>query len=449
MRRKSVSPVDLAQACLQKIERLNPKLNAFITVTGEQALAQAHQLDSERRRGKWRGPLHGIPVALKDNIDTAGVPTTAASAVFANRIPTDDAEVVRRLQAAGAIIVGKLNMHEFAHGTTSAISHFGPVHNPWQLDHIAGGSSGGSAAAVAAGLCYAAIGTDTGGSIRLPAACCGIVGLKPTYGLASARGVIPDSWSFDHVGPMCRTVADSAILLSSIAGYDPEDGASADVPPFDHAKRLRANTSSFRLGKPRLVFYETAAHARVTRLDAEIEAATNKSFEVLGHLTAGVREMSLPSTPDLFESVAAAEAYAFHASHLANTPELYQQETRKDLQAGANITIAQYMQGRRDLDRMRRMIASVFADVDLLVTPTMPRSPLMIAECRDAFQMPLCTGEFNIFGLPAISIPCGFTSSGLPIGLQISGPRFGEAKVLALAHAYEQATDWHRRLPVV
>ncbi len=441
VRQQHVSPVDLTQACLERIQRLNPKLNAFISITGEQALAQARDLQIEGQRGQWRGPLHGIPVALKDNIDTAGVKTTAASAVFADRIPTDDAEVVRRLKSAGAVILGKLNMHEFAHGTTSVISHFGPVHNPWNLDYIAGGSSGGSAAAVAAGLCYGAIGTDTGASIRLPAACCGIVGLKPTYGLVSARGVIPDSWSFDHVGPMCRTVTDAAILLSCIAGYDPEDGASVYAPQYDYAKQLHARTMSIRLGKPSGAFYE--------HLDPEIEAALNKALDVLRQMTAGIQEVGLPPPPDLFASVADPEAYAFHAPYLERTPELYRPETRKDLQAGANVKIADYMQGRRDLDRMRRIVGGVFTNVDLLVTPTIPRPPLLIADCREAFQMRGSTGDFNIYGLPSISIPCGFTSYGLPIGLQISGSRLGEAKVLALAYAYEQATEWHKRWPVL
>lgn len=440
VQKKSVSPVELTRSCLSRIERLNPKLNAFITVTAEQALAQARELENERQRGRWRGPLHGIPIALKDNIDTAGVRTTAASAVFADRTPTEDAEVVRRLKAAGAVIVGKLNMHEFAYGTTSVISHFGPVHNPWRLDHIAGGSSGGSGSAVAASLCYGAIGTDTGASVRLPAACCGVVGLKPTYGLVSARGVVPVSWSFDHVGPICRTVRDTALVLSAIAGYDPEDGASVDAPRSDYAEHLGVKTTSLRLGKLGGTFYEN--------LDPQIEAAVNKALAVLRHLTAGVREVKL-TTPDLFSSVVDAEAYAFHAPLLAKTPELYHPETRKDLQLGAKVTMTEYMQGRRDLDRLRRVIGRVFTDVDLLVTPTMPRPPLAIAECREAFQMPANTEDFSAYGLPSISIPCGFTDSGLPIGLQISGPRLGEAKVLQLAYAYEQATDWHKRRPVL
>jgi aspartyl-tRNA(Asn)/glutamyl-tRNA(Gln) amidotransferase subunit A len=436
---KSVSPLELTRSCLAKIEQLNSKLNAFISVSAERALAQARELEDERQRGRSRGPLHGIPIGLKDNIDTAGVRTTAASAVFKDRIPSDDAEVVRRLKSAGAVLVGKFNMHEFAHGTTSAISHFGAVRNPWNTDRIAGGSSGGAAAAVSANLCYGAIATDTGASVRLPASCCGIVGLKPTYGLVSARGVIPDSWSFDHVGPMCKSVPDTALLLSVIAGYDPEYSASVEAPSSDYVKALQAKTSTFRLGIPRARFYE--------KLHPEIKSAIETALELLGQLTAGLRDIELPAPPDLFASVADAEAYTFHAPYLAKKAELYDPETRNVLQAGAKVTMTEYMEGRRELDRMRRIIARAFTNVDLLVTPTMPQPPLTLAECRKAFQMPANTGEFNIYGLPTISIPCGFTGSGLPVGLQISGPRFGEAKVLALAHAYERATNWHTKQP--
>src|SRR5579871_242559 len=268
VRKKSASPVELTQACLKRIEKFNPALNAYITVMGEQALARARELEAERQSGKWRGPLHGIPIGLKDLIDTAGVRTTAASAIFADRVPSEDAEVVRRLKAAGAVLVGKLNMHEFAYGATSVPSHFGAVHNPWNPDRIAGGSSGGSAAAVAAGLCYAALGSDTGGSIRQPSAYCGLSGLKPTYGRVSTRGVVPLSWSLDHIGPMCRTAADAAILLGAIAGYDPLETTSVDAPVPDYTQAMRVKTSSFQLGIPRALFYEG--------LDPEIEAAVHQ-----------------------------------------------------------------------------------------------------------------------------------------------------------------------------
>ena len=239
VRRKRISPVELTQACLARIEKLNPSLNAFITVTGDSALASAREAEAEIQRGRWRGPLHGIPIALKDLYDTAGVRTTAASAVFLNRVPTEDAEAVRRLKAAGAVLVGKTNMHEFAYGATSAVSHFGAVKNPWDVARMAGGSSGGSGAAVAAGMCFGALGSDTGASIRQPAAYCGLVGHKPTYGLVSCRGVIPLSWTFDHAGPMTRTVFDAALMLQVLAGYDPLDLASRQMTVPDYVAALK------------------------------------------------------------------------------------------------------------------------------------------------------------------------------------------------------------------
>jgi aspartyl-tRNA(Asn)/glutamyl-tRNA(Gln) amidotransferase subunit A len=444
VRRKAISPVELTRACLQQIERLNPVLNAFITVTAEEALAQAREAETEVRRGKWRGPLHGIPVGLKDNIDTAGVRTTLASAVFENRVPSADAEVVRRLKAAGAVLLGKQNLHEVAFGTTAAVSFFGPVHNPWQHDRIAGGSSGGSAAAVAAGLCFAALGTDAGGSIRVPSAYCGIVGLKPTYGLVGMRGGGEAGWwSMNHVGPMCRSVADAALLLSAIAGYDPRDSTSVEVPIPNYTATLRAKVSALRLGVPRAVFYD--------KLDPEIEAAINTALERLRGLTAGLREVSLQPISDMIApNIVLAENYAFHAPYFAKTPQLYYAAIRRNLQQGAEVSTAAYIQSRRELDEARRAIVAVFSNVDLLITPTTAVPPPTIEEAVRLgieLEMNRNTGAFNVYGLPTISVPCGFTNSGLPIGMQISGPRFGEAKVLALAHAYEQATDWHTRRP--
>jgi aspartyl-tRNA(Asn)/glutamyl-tRNA(Gln) amidotransferase subunit A len=444
VRSKKVSPVELTSACLARIERLNPLLNAFITVTGETALAAARAAESEVANGKRRGPLHGIPIALKDLFDTAGVRTTAGSAIFADRVPSEDAEVVRRLKAAGAVLLGKLNMHEFAYGDSSAQSHFGPVRNPWNRELVSGGSSGGSAAAVAAGLCYGALGSDTGGSIRQPAAYCGIAGLKPTYGLVSTRGVVPLSWSLDHVGPMCRRVADTAILLQPIAGYDPLDTNSVAGAIPDYAKEMRRRVSTIRLGIPRAVFYEN--------LDPEIDQAVNAAVQVLRGLTSAIRDVELPAYRTL--PVVGAEAYAFHAPYFTKTPQLYQPMTRRRLEAGAAVTATAYVEGRRELDRLRRAVGAVFSIVDLLITPTNATQPATVEQAlADAGTPPAGgvaptlrnTQPFDIYGLPTISVPCGFTRNGLPIGLQISGPRFGEPAVLALAQAYEQATDWHRR----
>ncbi|MEO7649769.1 MAG: amidase [Bryobacteraceae bacterium] len=446
IRRKSVSPVELTRQCLNRIERLNPKINAYITVMGEQAIAQARELESEQQRGRFRGSLHGIPIALKDLIDTKGVRTTAASAVFADRIPGQDAEVVRRLKTAGAVIVGKLNMHEFAYGASSAMSHFGPVRNPWNLDRIAGGSSGGSAAAVAAGLCYGALGSDTGGSIRQPSAYCGLAGLKPTYGRVSVRGVIPLSTSLDHVGPMCRTVADAALVLSAIAGYDAADLSSVDAPVPDYSQALHSKVSSLRLGLPRKMFYENLA--------PEIETVVNQVIEVLRLMSGGIRDVQMPEVGSL--PIVGAEAYQYHAAHFASMPEKYTRPTRERLGRGAKITAAEYIVARRELDRIRRSVRDVFAEVDLIITPTTPVMPDTVDEAlREVGAVPggtpslRNTSPFNIFGLPAISIPCGFTADGLPVGIQISGRHFGEPQVLAMAHAYERATEWHTRRPKV
>jgi aspartyl-tRNA(Asn)/glutamyl-tRNA(Gln) amidotransferase subunit A len=437
IRQRSVTSTALTEACLARIEKYNPRLNAFITVMKDQALAQARELDAEQRAGKFRSPLHGIPIGLKDLIDTEGVRTTAASAVFADRIPKEDAEVTRRLKVAGAVIIGKLNMHEFAYGGTSVPSHYGAVHNPWKLDRIAGGSSGGSGAAVAARLCFGALGSDTGGSIRQPSAFCGLSGLKPTYGRVSTRGVIPLSWSLDHIGPMCRNAVDAAMLLAAIAGYDAQETTSVDVPVSDYVQALRSKVSTLRIGIPRKMFFEN--------LDPEIDAAVKQAIEVLAKLTAGARDVEVPAAPN--SPVLSAEAYAYHLPYFSKTPEQYQPLTRTRLEAGARVPAEAYIRGRRDLDRIRRTVPAVFTSVDVLITPTTPVPPTMIEGPDSTGATLRNTSPFDAYGLPTISIPCGFTKAGLPIGVQISGPNFGEGRVLALAHAYQQATEWHTRMP--
>lgn len=445
LRDKKISSVELTRACVGKIEKLNPALNAFITVTADSALAEARAAEDEIARGRWRGPLHGIPIGLKDLIDTAGVRTTAASALFKDRVPTEDAEVVRRLKEAGAVILGKNNLHEFAYGGSSLVSHFGDVHNPWNVAHIAGGSSGGSAAAVVAGLCYAAIGTDTAGSIREPAALCGCVGLKPTYGRVPSRGVIPLSWSLDHVGPLTVTVADAAVVLQAIAGYDGADITTSNVPVPDYVSAWRESSKSLRVGVPRAYFYED--------LDAEVAAAMEHALAGIQTLVAEVKEVALNVPSD--RSLQSAESYACHAEYVAKTPEKYQEETLRRIRSGENVSAVDYMQRRRELDEARRSIGETFADVDVLVTPTMPMAaPRIEALKKDPnalrpaeLRLLRNTRPFNVWGLPAISIPCGFTQAGLPIGLQIAGPHWREDVVLRLAHAYEQATAWHKRRP--
>lgn len=445
LRKREISPVELTRDCLSRIAQLNPVLNAFITVTAECALQQAKEAESEIQRGNWRGALHGIPIGLKDLIDTAGVRTTAASALFKDRVPNHDAEVVQRLKNAGAVLLGKQNLHEFAYGGSSVISYFGEVRNAWNPAYIAGGSSGGSATAVAAGLCYAAIGTDTAGSIREPAALCGVVGMKPTYGRVSARGVIPLSWSLDHLGPITATGADAAIVLQAIAGYDAQDANCANVPAEDYVATLYRGSNKIRAGVPRKFFYED--------LELEVSSAVEQALGVLKSLGADVFDLELAVPTD--RKLQAAESYAYHAEFVAQSPELYQPETLRRIGTGQTISAAEIEEQRRELKRLRSEVGEVLKDSDVLVTPTTPIVAPALAELKQnpellrprELALLRNTRPFNVWGLPAISVPCGFTSTGLPIGLQIAGSHWAESRVLQVAYAYEQATRWHERKP--
>ncbi len=441
---RKVSSAELVAACLDRIRIYNPKVNAFITVTGEAALARAKALDAMPASAP-RGPLHGVPIALKDNIDTAGVRTTAASSVYDDRVPAEDAEVVRRLTAAGAVVVGKLNLHEFANGGTSATSYFGPVRNPWALDRNPGGSSGGSAAAVSAALCYGALGTDTGGSIRTPASFCSVVGLKPTYGLVSIRGIIPLVVSLDHCGPLTRTVSDAALMLQAMAGYDRLDIASVEHAPENYVGALAQPVKGLRVGIARVPF--------VDHLDDDVASTFEAALRTLASLTASQRDVVLPSTNDISLG---GEMYAYHEALFAKMSGRYQIPTRRNLQNGANAKAADYVRGRWALELMRRTIDDAFKDVDVVVLPTRRHTPRTVdaALQREETDVPRNpelenTGQFNVYGVPAISVPCGFTSTGMPVGLMIAGPRFSEGRVLALAKAFEQATEWHTKRPPI
>ncbi|MGH9554057.1 MAG: amidase, partial [Terriglobales bacterium] len=364
---------------------------------------------------------------------------TAASGVFKDRVPTEDAEVVRRLKEAGAVTLGKLNLHEFAYGGTSDVSYFGPVHNPWALDHITGGSSGGSAAATAADLCFGAMGTDTLGSIRMPSSYCGVVGFKPTYGRVSLRGIIPLSWSLDHAGPICRTVEDCALMFGAIAGYDPLDPASVDVPVPDYSRAFNVQTLALRLGIPRSPFFEG--------LDDEVAAAVETAIGVLRKLTRSVADVQLPPPADV-GTIMRVEAYAYHAKWIAESPEKYQPLTRQRLLGSTDLKAAPYAEALRQMNLQRKEITKVFSTVDLLVTPTMMRTAESFRESKNFDPLGTRnTSPFDAFGLPAITVPCGFSAAGLPIGLQISGAPFAESAVLALAHTYERETAWHTRRP--
>ncbi len=417
VRRKKVSPVELTKACLDRIAKHNPWLNAFITVTAEPALAEARRLESERPRG----PVHGIPIALKDLIDTAGIRTTAASRIYADRVPGQDAEVVRRLRGAGAVILGKLNLDEFAYNFTSETSHFGAAHNPWNPKMTPGGSSGGSAVAVAARMCFGALGSDTGGSIRLPASFCGIAGLKPTYGLVPTTGVLPLAWSMDHLGPMCRTVADTALLLSAMAGSRFGIGRR---PP------------KLRIGVARKFFFDG--------LHPEVAAAMDAAVDVMRGLRMEVRDVELPDIPPL--PIIRAEALAWHEPLMKKHLSAYHPHTLHEIREGEKVTVGEYARALRELERLRQAVRGTFEQVDAVVTPTSPLPCFPLGTKPDLVYL-RNTIPFNVFGLPTLSIPCGFTDSRMPIGLQVSAAPGAESKLLTVAHAYEQATEWHRRNP--
>ncbi len=445
IRAGEISPVALTEDCLARIKQLNPALNAFITVTAESALEQARQAEVEIRSGKYRGPLHGIPLALKDIVDTAGVRTTAASHLFEKRIPPEDAFIVKRLKSAGAVLLGKLNLHEFAYGGSGIIGSFGITRNPWDTERITGGSSSGSAAAVAAGLCLGAIGTDTAGSIRLPSSFCGISGFKPTFGLVSAHGVVPLAPSYDHVGPMGRTAEDCALMLDAIAAYDSWDPNSSTVQRGGYAQVLGEPTTQLRLGKPDLFFFDD--------LDPEVAAAFDEATGVAHSMASEIKSVSIPLDAD--RTVHLYEAYQYHAKYLPGSPEEYQPETLRRIMAGEKVTAGEYQEKKAALLEQRRRATSIFDDVDLILTPTVPVLPPTIAELQAhpeqlrpaEIVMLRNTRPYNVLGLPSVSIPCGFSKGGLPIGLQITGAAHEDAMVLRFAHAFQQATDWHRRCP--
>jgi aspartyl-tRNA(Asn)/glutamyl-tRNA(Gln) amidotransferase subunit A len=454
IRDRSISPVELTHDCLNRIEELNPILNAFITVTAECALERARLAEREIYRGHYLGPLHGIPIGLKDIIDVAGVPTTAASEQFSappgtpqnNRVPTEDAQVVRRLRSGGAIFLGKQNLHEFAYGGSSIISFFGEVHNPWDTARVAGGSSGGSAASVAAGLGFASVGTDTAGSIRLPAAYCGVVGLKPTYGRISTRGVVPLSSSYDHVGPITNTVYDAALMAQVLSDYD-SPNPSADKPVPSLISAFDEIPTNLRVGVPRPYFFDD--------LHPEIADATEKAIAIFRQLDAEIRDIKLEVSTD--RTLASAEAYAYHKPFVERSPELYQPATLARIQSGANISAHDALRAGRDLQASRQAILETFNEVDVLLTPTVPIPPPLIADLQkhpenlraQELLMLRNTRPFNVWGIPTISVPCGFTKDGLPIGLQLASAPWRGIVLLQAAQAYEQATGWHKKRPAL
>ena len=442
---REISPVDVVNAYLERIDRLDSQLNAFITLMRDDALEGARQAESDIASGNYKGPLHGIPIGLKDLYYTKGVRTTGGSKIkkWAEFVPDEDATVVTRFKEQGAIIIGKLNMHEFAAGGTTTNPHYGPARNPWNLEHIPGGSSGGSGAAIAASLCAGTLGSDTGGSIRGPSSFCGIVGLKPTYGRVSRFGVIPLAWTLDHVGPMTKTVEDTALIMNVISGYDPRDAASANVPVPDFTERLNDGVQGLRIGIPKEFFFD--------EVNTDILEAVHKAIEVLKKLGATTVEVSLPNVdkvPRFHSFISMSEAAAYHTDLIRENADEISPDVRQRFEGGQMTMAVHYIRAQRLRALVSGEIHRALEQADVLLTPTSSTTaPRINAEAGGVMTIANFTAPFNQAGVPACSVPCGFDSNGLPIGLQIAGRDFGDATVLRVAHAYEQATDWHTRRP--
>ena len=444
-RERLLSPVEVVETLLERIEAVDRELNSFVTVLADEALEEAARVEKEILAGEYKGPLHGVPVGVKDLIYTRGVRTTMGSAFFEDHVPTEDATVVRKLKESGAILVGKTNTHEFAYGPTGDRSHFGPTRNPYDPSKISGGSSSGSAAAVAAGLCYAALGSDTAGSVRIPSALCATVGMKPTFGRVSKNGVFPLSWSLDHVGPITRSVADNALLLTALAEYDPKDSHSANKLPGDFARDLGRDVEGGRVGVPTGFYLE--------HVETEVEERVREAVEALGSLGAEVVEVEISDLPEMLRAqrlVLSAEAYAIHEERLQSEPEKFDEELLRYLLDSERLKAHRYARAQQITKRRSlREFERALEEVDVLLTPTVPIVAPGVGE-REAniggHEEPVfsvltrLTGPTNFNGLPSLSIPCGFTSSGLPVGLQLVGRSFDEATIYKYAHAYETAT---------
>src|SRR5829696_293137 len=450
IRTRQISPVEATERVLERIVSLNERLNAFITVLDEESLQEARKAEREILAGHYRGPLHGVPISVKDLFATKGIRTTAGSRVLAQHRPDADATVVTRLREAGAVLIGKTNMLEFAYAAVHP--DYGPALNPWDPTRSSSGSSSGSAVAVSAGMGYGSIGSDTGGSIRIPAAYCGIVGLKPTYGRVSRHGGIPVSWSADHFGPMTRTAGDAAALLHAIAGEDPRDPTSGRVPVPDYVSQLDGGLAGKRIGVSELYLRH--------HVDPWVLVMVEQAISTLEGLGATVEEISLPPPPEAVAALLAIlmpEATVYHLPWLREQPESYSSAVRERLELGAVTPAVSYIQGLQVRRRFIDMFLAAMEPVDMLVTPTGPTAATLLegdlitgdgADPQVLAALIHFCGPFNLIGFPAVSIPCGFTPDGLPVGMQLIGKPWQEGSILAAAHAYQQETDWHRRLPL-
>ena len=452
IRQGKVSPVEATRHCLDRIARLDGRLRAFITVDAERALVAARRLEAEAGRGQWRGALHGVPLAFKDLCFIRGLPTSCGTRTAEYFTAEQDCTAVTRLLAAGAVCLGKLNMTELAMGALGDNPHHGHARNPWAVEHCTGGSSSGSGVAVAAGLVLGAVGTDTGGSIRLPAASCGITGLKPTYGRVSRAGAMALSWSNDHLGPMARTALDCALMLQAMAGPDPLDATASFHPLDDYVSALDAPVRGLRVGVPQNFFFQGLA--------AEMEAAVRQAVAALATLGARVEEIRLPDPQvlsDITSLVSRSESAALHGGLLRERPQELGAFTRARLELGLGVPAYDYLQALRLRARLARTFArEVWTEVDVLAVPVIPEpAPPLRAALEGTLEeivqrqgrFSRLTRPFNGLGLPALSLPCGFSAAGLPLAFQLVGRPFDEATVLRLGHAYQRATDWHAREP--
>ncbi len=445
IRKHEVSPLEVVQAHLQRIESVNPKLFAFIEVTAESAVEEAKKAEAEVSAGRYRGPLHGIPFGVKDIINTAGVRTTNGSSFFREHVPAEDAECIVRLKRAGAILLGKCNTHEFAAAATTINPHYGTTRNPWNPERIAGGSSGGSAAAVAAGLCPGALGSDTGGSIRGPAALCGIVGLKPTHGRVSLAGVCPNVPSLDHVGPMTRTVRDAALMLQGMAGYDPHDAMSREVPVPDFSAKIDAGVRGARLA----ICPDFYGQAEV---DREVAEAFDRAVDVFRSLGARVEAVSFPHFERMRRATMAilgAEFAEFHRPFYERNPDEYGKDVLDRLKGAFETGLDDYVRALRERELLRRESATLFKNFDAMLLPSFPStaSPIKTLKAKINGEDRECLwihrpflGPHNLTGSPAVSLPMGFSREGLPLSLQVAGRAWEEADLFRIAHAFEEAT---------
>ena len=449
----ALSPVDVVQAYLDRIDQYDASYNAYQTVFREEALNAARQAEQDIRSGHYRGPLHGIPIGVKDLVYTKGGRTTAGSLVMADFVPDFDATIIEKLQAAGAIILGKTSVHEFAYGPTGVNPHYGTPRNPWGQDRLPGGSSSGSGVALAAGLTAGAIGSDTGGSIRIPAALCGIVGIKATYGRVSRYGVVGLSWTLDHLGPMTRTVEDAGLMLNGLAGHDPQDPASADLPVPDFTAGLRDGVSGLRVGVLRDYFFRS--------LDPDVQLAVEEAVRVLEGQGAQIRDVTFPLASQIAvinSPIIQSEAATYHLPKLRNNWEQLSTKLRARLLPGLAVTADIYLNAQRARALVVQQCLELMQDVDVLLAPTEPVGAPRIDDEFVTIQgrtegvvntLTRLTRPFNLTGFPAISVPCGFTAEGLPVGLQLASRPWEEATLLRAAFAYEQATEWHTKRPAL